>query len=200
MNELDKIIEKNEKVLWEGKPVFLPYIVSRCIISVIIGIVMGLLILIPLYLEGSPFVFGPVLVYMFIFLFFVVLIPIYNIWAYKHIHYAITNKRVLLQSGIVGRDFKIVDFDQITNAEVAVGLVDLILKKNTGSLAISTASTFIVQKGNTIPRPYLMIHIQSPYNVFKFFKQVSHDTKTDIEFPNKYRPNTNPGYNTKLKK
>ncbi|OVE74626.1 hypothetical protein BVX95_01720, partial [archaeon D22] len=42
-------------------------------------------------------------------------------------------------------------------------------------------------------------YIQNPEEVFKFFKKVSYDMKTDVQFPNKLRPKNNPGYNTNYK-
>lgn len=38
-------------------------------------------------------------------------IPLYKALVYKHTYYAITNKRVLIQTGLIGRDFEMVDFD-----------------------------------------------------------------------------------------
>ena len=123
-------------------------------------------------------------------------IPIYKALAYRHTYYAITNKRVLLQTGVIGRDFQIVDFDKITNAEVNVGIFDKLFSRNSGSILISSAGTFTYGKHGPIARPYTLSNIPNPYDVFKFFKKVSHAVKTDIEYPNQYRPKTNLGYRT----
>ena len=112
-------------------------------------------------------------------------------------YYAITDKRIIIQSGIIGRDFKIVDFDQISNAEVNVGLIDKLFGDDSGSISISTAGTFTYGKHGPIHTPRGLSNISKPYSVFKFFKKVSHDVKTDINFPNKYRPKKNLGYNPK---
>ena len=126
-------------------------------------------------------------------------IPTYQILVYKHVYYAITNKRVLFQKGLIGRDFEMVDFDQITNAEVNVGLFDKLFGNNSGSILISTAGTFTYGKRGAVSRPYTIRNIENPYEVFKLFKKVSHAVKTDIQYPNKYRPKTNPGYQTGYK-
>lgn len=123
-------------------------------------------------------------------------IPLYQLLVYKHVYYAITNKRVLFQKGLIGRDFEIVDFDQITNAEVNVGVFDTLFGGKTGSILISTAGSITYQRGIGSQRPYTLRNIENPYEVFKFFKKVSHAVKTDIQFPNQYRPTTNPGYKT----
>ncbi len=48
-----------------------------------------------------------------------------------------------------------------------------------------------------VQKPYIISNIENPYDVFKFFKKVSHAVKTDIHFPNLYRPDINPGYKTR---
>ncbi|MBS3112497.1 PH domain-containing protein [Candidatus Woesearchaeota archaeon] len=113
---------------------------------------------------------------------------------YKHTYYTITNKRVLLQKGLIGRDFEMVDFDQITNAEVNVGFLDILFGRKSGNILISTAGSFTYTRSGAVQKPYTISHIENPYEVFKFFKKVSHAVKTDIQYPNKYRPKTNPGY------
>ena len=92
-----------------------------------------------------------------------------------------------------------VDLDQITNAEVRVGFLDKLFGGNSGSVLIATAGSFTFTRRGPVKKPYTMRHIIEPYNVFKTLKEVSHAVKTDIEFPNKYRPEVNPGYKTDYK-
>lgn len=93
-----------------------------------------------------------------------------------------------------------IDFDKITNAEVNVGLFDKIFSKSSGSIIISTAGAFKVNRyGSRIAAPYALNNITNPYEVFKFFKKITFDVKTDMQYPNQYRPEINPGYNTRLK-
>jgi len=196
MRELDKVLDQNEKVFWEGKPKFWPFFLGGFagaifgIFFLVIGgifVVQGIasgnyfFILLPHFWIGVGFVFG---------------VPIYKALVYKHTYYAITNKRVLLQKGLIGRDFEMVDFDQITNAEVNVGLLDILFGRKSGSILISTAGSFTYTRRGPVQKPYTISNIENPYDVFKFFKKVSYAVKTDIQYPNKYRPKTNPGYGT----
>ncbi len=108
--------------------------------------------------------------------------------------------RVIFKKGLIGRDFEMVDFDQMTNAEVNVGLFDKVFEGgNSGSILISTAGSITYRRHDPVQKPYTLRNIEKPYNVFKFFKKVSHAVKTDIQYPNKYRPEKNPGYNIKVK-
>lgn len=122
--------------------------------------------------------------------------PLYSLLSYSYIHYAITNKRVIMQRGLIGRDFQMVDFDKITNAEVNVGIIDKLVGNSSGTILISTAGTFVQTRRGARPKPYGLVRIANPYDVFKLFKKVSHDIKTDIHYPNKLRPKSNPGYQT----
>ncbi len=208
MPELEKILNINEKILWKGKPIFWPFILGNIAISVfgiiwlgmffpfiivammagaeaspIIGINPGVAIfLMPHFWVGILMTFGPI---------------IYNLLVYKHVLYAITDRRVLLQTGVIGRDFQMIDFDKITNAEVNVGILDTILMGGkTGTIKISSAGTFVTTKNGIASKPYALANIESPYEIFKMLKGVSMDVKTDIEYPNKLRPSENPGYTT----
>ncbi len=196
--EFNKILEKSEKIFWEGKPKFLPFFMRGTLLSFfgVLLIIGGLLIL---QRDGGgtfPFIFH----YFVLGAVLVVVFPIYQALVYRHTYYAITNKRVLIQAGLIGRDFEIVDFDQITNAEVNVGISDKLFGKGSGSIRISTAGTLTYVRRKAMAVPYTLSNISEPYQVFKFFKEVSHAVKTDIQYPNKYRPNVNPGYKTKYRK
>ncbi len=199
MKELDKILDENEKVFWEGKPNFWPFFFSGLEIVFFgsIFIVTGAIIFFKAISEGNIlFLLFP---HFWVGVVIVFGIPLYKILVHKHLYYAITNKRVLLQRGLIGRDFEIVDFDQITNADVNVNLFDKLFGGSSGSIRISTAGSFTYgRNGNQISRPYTLSNVSNPYEVFKFFKKVSHAVKTDIHFPNKYRPSDNPGYDTKF--
>ena len=203
MRELDKVLDQNEKVFWEGKPKFWPFLLGGSIITIIFGL-FWMVFLIPFIViaainisQGGLFGWGIFLLpHFWVGIVLVFGIPIYQILVYKHVYYAITNKRVLFQKGLIGRDFEMVDFDQITNTEVNVGVLDKLFGGGSGSILISTAGSFTYTRRGAVQKPYTISHIDNPYEVFKFFKKVSHAVKTDIQFPNKYRPETNPGYGT----
>lgn len=199
MKEFAQILNKNEKILWEGKPNFGPF-VAKSLIAVPFGF---LFLMFSLFwtgmtvVSGAPFFFS-LFGSPFILLGLLIMIepPLYALLVYQYVYYVITDKRVLIQGGLIGRDFKIVDFDKIQNAEVNVGLFDKMFGENSGSISIATGGTIAYGKYGPYQLPYILNNIENPYKVFEFFKQVSHDVKTDIEYPNALRPKTNPGYKT----
>lgn len=54
-------------------------------------------------------------------------------------------------------------------------------------------------QGRVRPVINRFIGIEHPYDTFRLLKGVAFNTKTDILYPNAYRPAENPGYKTKLK-
>ncbi|MBI2079556.1 PH domain-containing protein [Candidatus Micrarchaeota archaeon] len=205
MKELEKVLDEDEKVLWEGKPEFWPFFLGGSIWISLFGLIW-LLFISPVFLLGfaDPEDSSIALIFMIPFLLIglglVFGTPLYNLFVHKHIYYAITDKRIIIQHGIIGRDFEILDFDQVTNAQVNVDLFDQIFGGKTGSILTSCAGIAgYTKNGTPITKSYNLANIQDPYEVFKFFKKVSHDVKTDIQYPNKLRPSENPGYKTDYK-
>lgn len=194
--ELDKVLDAHEKVLWEGKPQFWPFLFGASLWTALFGIVW-LIFLIPFALTLGPFIF--VVPHFWIGVAMVFGPPIYRAWVYHHTYYAITSKRVILQKGIIGRDFEMIDYDQITNAEVNVGIADKVFGRDSGSILLASAGTLTYTRQGPAQRPYRLSNISSPYEVFKFFKKVSHAVKTDINYPNQKRPRHNPGYQTEYR-
>ena len=211
MREIEKVLDTNEQVFWEGGPKFWPYFLTGVIPTFLFGLVwMGFLtpfIAVNFLPKGDTgeatgfvniffFAWNIFLIpFLLIGLWMLVGVHIYKWLLYKHLYYAITNKRVIMQKGLIGRDFEYIDFDQITNAEVSVGFWDKAVGKTSGSILISSAGSFTVtRQGQQVAKPYTISNVDNPYEVFKFFKKVSHDVKTDIQYPNKLRPGENPGY------
>lgn len=211
MKEIEKILDSNEHILWEGKPVFGPYFFTGAIGSFLTGLFI-LIFLTPfiavnfaqkttIQVQKFDFFFLAWNVFLIPFIFgglsAIFGTPIYKILVHKHLYYVITNKRVIIQKGILARSFEYIDFDKITNAEVVVGFWDNLMKKNSGSIYInSSLDSYYTKNGQQVTRPHIMNNISDPYSVFKLFKKVSYDIKTDIEYPNNLRPTENNGYNT----
>ena len=51
-------------------------------------------------------------------------------------------------------------------------------------------------QGGSVSVPHSLIFVEDAYGVYEKLKKVSHDIKSDIEYPNDLRPKTNSGYNT----
>jgi uncharacterized membrane protein YdbT with pleckstrin-like domain len=201
MNTISTLLDKNENILWDGRPVKSVFILSKFnpllfffgIFFSVIGAIIGATISI----SADKGIWGMFLVPHFWIGFAIWLGPlIYAILSYKNTHYSITNKRVFIQGGFFGQDTKIIDFDNIRSSELNIGVWDRLLKRG---ILISDGS--MVQSSNTLRLSNSKIsNITNFEEAFKKLKSVSFDVKTDIQYPNAKRSSNNPGYNTKLEK
>lgn len=184
MQQLNLILEKDEKILWEGRPELLPFIFNIGTLISAVGI--------PIAISQSSNTSGLNILVILVLL----ALPVYQLLVHGHTCYAITNKRVILQGGLIGRDFQTIDFDKITNAEVDVGIFDKLIGGGSGSILLFSGKIMRQSEGMVTEVPYRLSNISNPYEIFKYFKKVSYDIKTDIEYPNALRPENNPGYKT----
>jgi len=99
--------------------------------------------------------------------------------------YGITNKRVIIKSGIIGTDYKSIYFDQIKNLVVNVGLIGVIFKVGTVKIDIGKTETYssggvrigAIQHHNVRTRTMYdnLKYINQPYQVYKYLqKTLSH--------------------------
>jgi len=124
---------------------------------------------------------------------------------FKNTWYAFTNKRVLFRSGFWGTSFTMVDYDKIQDISVKVNPFENLCSVGTvkffsGGVRSSNNFAFFASFGDENKSYDKFIAIREPYKVFKAVKEVEVDIKTDFNFPNKLRPDENPGYNTEYKK
>ena len=158
MNEIPQILEPKERVVYDGKPEYAPYITAAIFGTLIAVIVIGIFI--------GAFLKSILVAVIAGVIIFVVGITLSNM-AYTRTHYAITNKRAIVQSGIIGRDFKSIDYDRMQNVSVNVGILGIIFK--VGSVKIFTGEMETV--GGKHPRIQAKYdrfnYVASPYEVLK---------------------------------
>ena len=158
MNEISQILEPKEKVIYDSKPRYAPYIIRAIFGTLIAVVVMG----------GFFWVFLKSVMWVIVagFIILILGIIISNL-AYARTHYAITNKRVIVQSGIIGRDFKSIDYDRMQNVSVDVGILGVIFK--VGSVKIFTGEMESTGGKNAGLKPKYdrFVYINSPYQVLK---------------------------------
>lgn len=189
-NAIEDILEENEKILWRSKPKKSSYVASAFCRMLPIAIVW-------LIFDGAflGFMFGvgvPKEVLWIIIPFFAFhLLPVW-IWIastvkaaaeVKNIEYVFTGKRIIVRSGVIGIDYKYIYYDKIEGVNVRVGLIDRICK--VGDIYVTAAGSAVV-----------LYDQEGPYQLSTKLQKIANDVKADISFPNAYRPENNPGYNT----
>jgi len=139
LSRLTKQLRADEKVLWGGKPVKIPFILPS-----LAAIPFGLVFMIisiswmtPLALEApDPFwLFG--LIFFFAGFGVGFGAPIRQLVAYRNTEYLITDQRLVTQTGAIGLDTRYLDLDKIQEVYVQVGFIDKMF--GTGTIFAVTA-------------------------------------------------------------
>lgn len=135
------------------------------------GVPFGIMlfVLIPFFI-GFAFAFGP---------------PVILFFSYKNTEYAITNQRLITQTGAIGLDTRFIDLEKIQEVFVNIGVIDRLF--GTGNIfapsasqasigAIVTHSGFWGPRYSMISRPSLAA-LKEPYKVQKLLQEAIREVK-----------------------
>ncbi len=187
-NNIEDVVKEDENILWQGEPKKSAYILAAVF-------KMLPIVLFWLLCDGVFIYFLTTMgdeVPWFVWIFFAIhLAPVW-IWIANiirsavevdNIRYAVTDKRVIVRSGVI-IDLKFLYYTDITNVRVRVGLIDRLLK--VGDIYITAEA----QKA-------VLYDIADPYRIANELQRIVQDIKNDTYYPNALRPESNPGYRTK---
>lgn len=183
---LEKFVEADEKILWQGKPDRTAHILAQVFKMLPIAIIWLAFdsALIAIMAVGGVFGKMPVIALVFICLFFVFhLFPVW-VWIWniitagrrqKNTEYVFTDKRIILKSGTVGITVNSVYYADISGVNLKIGLTDRVFK--VGDIYISGG--FSAQ---------VLWDIKNPYEVCATLQKIVGEQKKDTYFPNALRP------------
>ena len=105
--------------------------------------------------------------------------PIYRAWYNKRV-YACTDRRIIVRGGIVGVDYKFLDYKDIKASMVKVGIMDKISKTNTGTLEFGSVAAPLgaTNASGTRVNPFIFWHIENPHDDHKMIKKLIADALT----------------------
>ena len=137
-NNIEDLVEKDEQILWRGKPKKAAFILSKFCNLLPFVIIWLLFDGFFIYMLVSMNIFQeiPVVISIVIVVFFLIhLLPVWfwlsnviTAWKqYKNIEYCFTNKRIIVRTGIFV-DIKNLYYTDIQNVNLRVGLIDRMLK------------------------------------------------------------------------
>lgn len=192
-NSIDNLLDKDEQVLWRGKPKKSAFIVSK-IFNMLPIIILWLAVdgfLIYVLISKNIFEGNVMLTIALVAFLLIHLCPVWfwlsnvvTAWRqYKVIEYCFTNKRIIVRTGIFV-DIKNLYYADIQNVNLRVGLIDRMMK--VGDIYVSGKFDATV-----------ICDIPDPYFITNQLQKIINDIKTDMSFPNAFRPEENKGFNTK---
>lgn len=191
--EIQAILEPEEKILWEGKQDFKTTAVKAVLGSAAVAVIAWFFGLIGsgsggCTINGEPAspaqctqVFSW---FSYVAIAVCALYPVGALLNYLVTHYAITNKRLLIKSGIIGADMRSVYYDQVRSAFVNVGLIGKIF--GSGSILIDTGritqSRSGGQHGSSVAKTDYdrFNNINKPYEVYKLIQECLSSNKEGL--------------------
>ncbi len=187
---IDSLLAPGEEVLWRGKPnrkAFIGNAIIRFLPFALLWLCFDIGFVVMMFFTGAPWF---VYLIMAIFLLFH-LIPV---WAWimqavsaskrqKEEEYAFTPTRILIRKGFIGSNTVSVPYISLTSLNLRVGLIEKMFH---------VGDIYIVEGNNK----YVLEDLEHADFILSRLEEIAHAVKTDIIFPNAYRPNENPGYQT----
>ncbi len=188
------ILGENEQVIWQGQPNKRAYVTNKVLAMLPIALIWLIIDCTFLFFAFKFDIPLPAKIGMCVFVCFH-LIPFW-MWLsnvltankrHKNTMYALTTHRILIRTGLIGVDVQSINYKDIQSVYLKINAIDKMLK--VGDLYFNVM---------TRRSQNAFFDIEKPYEVYKIAQKIVTDIQTDIEFPNAYRPENNPGYNTRL--
>ena len=177
-NQIEKVLMKDEKVLYTYKPMFIKTVIITvtCYLFTLLFVLLALLI--PASAESMEInVTGGIvaLAVIGITVFFGVVLLLLAL-AYRNKFYAVTNKRFIIQSGLLGIDFSSIPISGVQFISVNVSVLDKILGKGTGTVSFGTVSTPVTPGQGA---KFNFLNIYDVYENYRIFKELSDKAQTE---------------------
>ena len=191
------VLSSGEQILWNGKPNKKAFVASHSLTMMPIAIIWLCLdltfILKTIRADGLE---------LFTLGFFALhLMPVW-IWLgsmitapkrWRNTNYYVTNRRIIIQGGFWAVNEKSLFFKDIRSVQNRVGIFDKLF--GTGSILFNSE----MLSNNNKATPPSFQYLENAQQIYTRVQRTVLDMQTDMEFPNAYRPEENPGYNTDYK-
>lgn len=190
---IEDLLQDGETILWKGKPRKLSFVLSSilkmmpiallwlCFDGVFIGLLIGMIPSLPWF------------VYILIAVFFAFhLLPVW-LWISSIVtaskrqekeEYAFTDRRIIVKKGFIGANVESIFYPELVSVNLRIGLIERMC--HVGDIYI------VGSNGKTV-----LEDITDPYFISSKLQGIASDIKSDVIFPNAYRPKENKGYRTK---
>lgn len=179
-NVFNDIIEKDEKIIKVFKPNKMRYWFGIILGGIGWLFATGFWFILPLLGAVADEPTGEMDVLWFISIGFVAIFAlvllvslICSAVSYRNRFYAYSNKRILIRSGIIGIDYRTLEFQSLTATNVRVSFLDKILGTKTGTIEFASPSSPIGMgyNGARVASPYAFKGITQPYDTLREIKE-----------------------------
>ncbi len=199
--ELARLINPNEKILYEGKPnkkcyifeaIFNPLLPIAIIWAIIDFGIVGTT-LFNTDMGGLSFFIIPFMLLHLMPVWLYLGGVLFSFKRYKNTAYVVTDRAIYVSSGLFTRNINTKPFAELSHIDLHRGIFDQ--KFNVGDIIATTS-----QIGRNGKPATISINSISDYaEVYNLVSKLQIDIYSDVMYPNAKRPEENPGYNTKYK-
>lgn len=157
---ISQILEPGEKIIWEGN-------ISRTLVGFQIFSIIVILTFLVIFFRSLT---------QSLLLVIIAFSALY--FAYKLIQkFVLTDKRLIIKTGLIGADFRSIYFTEVRSADVRVDLIDKMF--NIGTIRINiglVASSGMTNK--SMATAYIVLpHLDNPYFVYQKFQETLNEYK-----------------------
>ncbi len=200
INELEKIIGPNEKVLYSGKPNKKCYVFESIFNPMLPFAILWAIF--DISALGNFFSSTPDTMLTFLILFMLFhMMPvwiylggiIFIVKKYKNTSYVVTDRAIYISGGIFIKNINSKPFAELSHINLHRGVFDQMF--NVGDIIATTSQLH----SNGTPVTINISSISNYIEVYNLVKKLQTDIYTDVMYPNAKRPSENPGYNTEYK-
>lgn len=199
-SELNNPLVDGEELIWSSKPKKSAYIINQILVMMPFAL---LWLAIDSTFIFTAFASGEMssMLFFIIPFFALHLMPVW-IWLgnvitsnrkWKNTKYYITDKRIIIQNGLIAENYQTIYYKDIRNVSLRIGLIDKMLK--VGDIYFDLGNYISNQGTKAVTAAFL--DIENVREIYPKLQKIVMDIQTDIEYPNALRPDNNPGYNTK---
>ena len=207
-SELELMVGKNEKVLWQGKPnkrcFVLEGIFNPLLPFALIWFLFDSMFIVAFVSSGASTTFS---IFPLIFLLFH-LMPVWIYLGgvvfvfrrYQHTEYIVTDKGVYISEGLFSYICNMKPFTELARVNIHRGIIDQMIGVGdvvlTSNNVADLYSSNVRVNGRPLDVGTTIADIKDYRKVFEIIKKLQEDIYADTMYPNDLRPKENHGYRT----
>lgn len=199
--DLKKLVNENEKILYEGKPnkkcfifesIFNPLMPFALLWGIIDFGILGGTLLFEKEQEITFFIIPFMLLHLMPVWMYLGGV-IFTFRKYRNTYYIVTDSGIYVSGGIFSKTYNHKPFAELSHVDLHRGIFDQMF--NVGDI-ITTSSQFSNDNRNA---SISISSISNYIDVYNLINKLQKDIYTDVMYPNDKRPPENHGYNTEYK-
>lgn len=199
-SNLNNPLVDGEELIWSAKPKKSAYIINQVLIMMpfaLLWLAIDSSFIFTMFASGEMSSMLLVVIPFFALHLMPVWIWLGNIITsnrkWKNTKYYVTDKRIIIQNGLIAENYQTIYYKDIKNVSLRIGLIDKLL--NVGDIYFDLGHYMRGQNTKVVSAAFL--DIDNVRDIYPKLQKIVMDIQTDIEYPNALRPDNNPGYDTK---